>query len=296
MPAGRRRRRALCASPKLRVFALDAATGTLKWSFDPNKDAKTPSRTRIRGLMYWERGNERRIYFGARHWLYALDAATGQPIPGFGQNGRIDLREGFDGRDPRTLSVGVNTPGVVYNDLLILGSVVPEGLPSAPGDIRAFDVHTGKARWSFHTIPHPGELGYDTWPADAWKYAGGANAWSGVSLDETRGLVFVATGSTSYDFYGANRHGDNLFANSVICLPRGDGRAGLALPGASSTISGTGIFLRHPCSITMHEGRRPPRCGRADREERAHVRPRPRNGPTASFRWRSVRSGVGHSR
>jgi len=205
-------------SPKLRVFALDAATGTLKWSFDPNKDTKTPSRTRIRGLMYWEQGSDRRIFFGSRHWLYALDAATGQPIPGFGQNGRIDLREGFTERDPRTLSVGVNTPGVVYNDLLILGSVVPEGLPSAPGDIRAFDVRTGKERWSFHTIPHPGELGYDTWPANAWKYAGGANAWSGVSLDEQRGLVFVATGSTSYDFYGANRLGDNLFANSILCL------------------------------------------------------------------------------
>jgi quinoprotein glucose dehydrogenase len=205
-------------SPKLRVFALDAATGALKWSFDPNKDAKTPSRTRIRGLMYWEQGDDRRIYFGSRHWFYALDARTGQPVPSFGQGGRIDLREGFEGRDPRTLSVGVNTPGVFYEDLIILGSIVPEGLPSAPGDIRAFDVRTGKERWSFHTIPHPGELGYDTWPADAWKYAGGANAWSGVSLDVQRGLVYAATGSTSYDFYGANRAGDNLYANSIICL------------------------------------------------------------------------------
>jgi quinoprotein glucose dehydrogenase len=107
---------------------------------------------------------------------------------------------------------------VFYGDLLILGSVVPEGLPSAPGDIRAFDVNTGVEKWAFHTIPHPGELGYETWPKDAWKYSGGANAWSGVSLDEQRGLVYAATGSTSYDFYGANRHGDNLFANSIICL------------------------------------------------------------------------------
>jgi quinoprotein glucose dehydrogenase len=205
-------------SPRLRVFALDAVTGALKWSFNPNPDAKNPSRTRIRGLMYWERGADRRIYFGARHWLYALDANTGKPVAGFGEGGRIDLRQGFRERDARTLNVGVNTPGVFYGDLLILGSIVPEGLPSAPGDIRAFDVHTGAQKWAFHTIPHPGEIGYDTWPADAWKYSGGANAWSGLALDEKRGLVFAATGSAAYDFYGANRHGDNLFANTILCL------------------------------------------------------------------------------
>ena len=205
-------------SPKLRVFALDAATGTLKWSFSPDPDSKAPSRTRIRGLMYWERGTDRRIYFGARNWLYALDANTGKPVDTFGKDGRIDLREGFRKRDPHAINVGLNTPGVFYGDLLIIGSIVPEGLPSAPGDVRAFDVRTGKQKWAFHTIPQPGEFGYDTWPKDAWKYAGGANAWSGISLDEKRGLVFAATGSTSYDFYGANRHGDNLFANSILCL------------------------------------------------------------------------------
>jgi quinoprotein glucose dehydrogenase len=205
-------------SPKLRVFALNAATGAEIWSFDTNKDAKTLTRTRIRGLMYWERGDDRRIYFASRHWLYALDAKTGKSLPGFGQDGRIDLREGFEGRDPRTLSVGVNTPGVFYGDLLIIGSIVPEALPSAPGDIRAFDVNTGRQKWAFHTIPHPGEVGYDTWPADAWKYSGGANAWSGLALDERRGFVYASTGSASYDFYGANRHGDNLFANTMLCL------------------------------------------------------------------------------
>jgi len=205
-------------SPTLRVFALDAATGAVKWSFNPLQGETTPTRTRIRGLMYWERGDQQRIYFGARNWFYALDATTGKPVATFGRQGRIDLREGFRGRDPRTISIGVNTPGVFYGDLLILGSVVPEGLPSAPGDIRAFDVNTGGEKWAFHTIPHPGEFGYDTWPKDAWKYSGGANAWSGVSLDEKRGLVYAATGSTSYDFYGANRHGDNLFANAIICL------------------------------------------------------------------------------
>ena len=205
-------------SPKLRVFALDAATGVEKWSFNPLEAEKTPSRTRIRGLMYWERGADRRIYFGARHWLYALDANTGKPLTSFGQQGRVDLRQGFRERDPRAVSVGVNTPGVFYGDLLILGSVVPEGLPSAPGDIRAFDIHTGAQKWAFHTIPQPGEFGYDTWPKDAWKYTGGANAWSGISLDVSRGLVFAATGSAAYDFYGANRHGDNLFANTILCL------------------------------------------------------------------------------
>ena len=206
------------ASPKLRVFALDAATGEPKWSFNPLRDVPTPSRTRIRGLMYWERGPDRRLYFAARHWLYALDARTGRPLAGFGDGGRIDLREGFRGRDPRTLSVGLNTPGVFYGDLLIIGSIVPEGLPSAPGDIRAFDVHTGRQQWAFHTIPHPGEFGYETWPKDAWTYTGGANAWSGLALDERRGLVYAATGSAAYDFYGGNRHGDNLFANTILCL------------------------------------------------------------------------------
>jgi quinoprotein glucose dehydrogenase len=210
-------------SPKLRVFALNAATGAEIWSFDPNKDVKTPTRTRIRGLMYWERGRERRLYFAAQHWLYALDANTGQPLTRFGQHGRIDLRQGFEGRDPRTLSVGVNTPGVFYRDLLILGSIVPESLPSAPGDIRAFDIHTGRQKWAFHTIPHPGEFGYDTWPPDAWKYSGGANAWTGLALDERRGLVYAATGSAAYDFYGANRVGDNLFANTILCLRAANG-------------------------------------------------------------------------
>jgi quinoprotein glucose dehydrogenase len=205
-------------SPKLRVFALDARTGKPLWSFEPNKDAKVSGRTRIRGLMYWERGEERRIYFGARHWLYALDARTGKPLAGFGREGRVDLREGFAGREPASLTVGLNSPGVFHGDLLIIGSIVPEGLPSSPGDIRAYDVHTGRQRWAFHTIPHPGEPGHETWPKDAWQYAGGANAWAGLSLDEKRGLVYAATGSAAYDFYGANRIGDNLYANTILCL------------------------------------------------------------------------------
>jgi quinoprotein glucose dehydrogenase len=162
------------------------------------------------------------VFVTYRNWLYALHARSGQPVAGFGNDGHVDLREGL-GRPADKLTVTASTPGVVFEDLLIMGSTVPETLPSAPGDIRAFDINTGRMRWSFHTIPHPGELGYETWPPDAWKVAGGANAWAGVSLDVRRGLVFAATGSASFDFYGANRAGDNLFADCVLAL---DARTG----------------------------------------------------------------------
>jgi quinoprotein glucose dehydrogenase len=243
-------------SPKLRVFALNAADGAEMWSFDPNEDVKIRTRTRIRGLMYWERGQDRRIYFAAQHWLYALDAKTGKPIESFGQRGRIDLREGFKGRDPRALSVGVNTPGVFYRDLLILGSIVPEALPSAPGDIRAFDIHTGRQKWAFHTIPQPGEFGDETWPPDAWKYSGGANAWSGLALDERRGLVYAATGSAAYDFYGANRRGDNLFANTILCLRAATGERVWHFQGVKHDVWDRD-FPAPPSLITIRRNGRP---------------------------------------
>lgn len=208
-------------SPKLRVIALNAATGKLIWAFDPNRDVKIATKTRNRGLTYWPAGN--RLYVAVRRWLYSLDAATGQPVPSFGDNGRIDLRQGFE-RDPETISISVSTPGIVYKDLIILGSIVAEDLPAAPGDIRAYDLRSGKLRWGFHTIPHPGEFGYETWPKDAWTYVGGANAWSGVTLDEKRGILFAATGSAAFDFWGGNRAGDNLFANCVLALNAGTGK------------------------------------------------------------------------
>ncbi len=160
--------------------------------------------------------------FSHRNRLYAIARTTGVLIPTFGEGGFVDLRAGL-GRPVEGLSVGASTPGVVFEDLYITGSRVPESLPSAPGDIRAYDVETGALRWSFHTIPHPGEFGYDTWPPDAWQIAGGANAWSGVTVDHGRAMVFAATGSASYDFYGANRVGDNLFSNTVLAL---DARTG----------------------------------------------------------------------
>src|SRR5205823_2352699 len=173
---------------------------------------------RNRGLAWWEG----RIYVTARHFLYSLDARTGKLVPGFGESGRVDLREGL-GRDPADITISATTPGVIYKDLLILGSLTAEQLPSAPGHIRAYDTRSGKIRWTFHTIPQPGEFGYDTWPKDAWKYTGAANNWSGMSVDEKRGLVFVPTGSAAFDFYGANRAGDNLFANTLLALKADSG-------------------------------------------------------------------------
>ncbi|MCU1257798.1 MAG: Pyrrolo-quinoline quinone [Bryobacterales bacterium] len=204
-------------TPKLRVIALDAATGGLRWNFDPYATEKVIGKSRNRGVTYWSDARDQRIFVVARNYLYSLDARTGKPAAVFGTAGRVDLREGL-GRDLNDISISATSPGIVYKDLLIMGSIVNETLPSAPGDIRAYDARTGRLRWTFHTIPHPGEFGHDTWPKDAWNYIGGANNWAGMSLDEKRGLVFVPTGSAAFDFYGANRAGDNLFANSLIAL------------------------------------------------------------------------------
>jgi quinoprotein glucose dehydrogenase len=210
-------------TPKLRAIALDAENGRLIWSFDPNEGKRALGKMRNRGVTYWEDGDDKRIYFGFRQWLYSLDAKTGQPVKSFGNEGRIDLQEGL-GRDSQGLSITLATPGVVYKDMLIVGSLVGEALPAAPGHIRAYDLRTGKMRWIFRTIPHPGEYGYGTWPKDAWKYIGGANNWSGMVVDQKRGLVFAPTGSAAFDFYGANRHGDNLFANTLLCLDANTGK------------------------------------------------------------------------
>ena len=206
-------------TPTLRVVALDAETGRERWTFDPSEGGGPRTRFRHRGVTV----HNDRVFVTYRSYLYALDKATGKPIPSFGGGGRIDLREGLDRRADR-LSVSASSPGVVFEDLFIIGSSVPETLPGSPGDIRAFDVKTGALRWAFHTIPRPGEVGYDTWPPDAHTISGGANAWAGVTLDPALGLVFAATGSASFDFYGVNRHGDNLFADCVLALDARTGR------------------------------------------------------------------------
>jgi quinoprotein glucose dehydrogenase len=205
-------------TPRLRVIALDAATGKQLWSFDPTLGKPSTQRFRHRGVVV--AGD--RVLFTHRNWLWALDRTSGLPITSFGDSGRVDMRRGLD-RPIDGVTISASTPGVVFEGLLIIGSTVAESLPSSPGDIRAYDVNTGELRWIFHTIPHPGEFGYDTWPKDAWKISGGANAWSGVTVDSARAMVFAATGSASFDFYGSNRHGDNLFANTVLAL---DARTG----------------------------------------------------------------------
>jgi quinoprotein glucose dehydrogenase len=208
-------------SPQLKVFALDAATGAAKWTFDPFTAGADASGLGVnRGVVYWEneQGGEARILVGAGYTLFALDAATGQPIESFGRKGGVDLRAGLGDR-AASLYVVANTPGTIYRNLLIQGTRVNEGPgPAAPGYVRAFDVRTGRIAWTFHTIPKPGERGHDTWPADAWTRVGGANSWSGVTVDTERGLVFLPTGSAAFDFWGGNRKGDNLYANSLLVL------------------------------------------------------------------------------
>jgi quinoprotein glucose dehydrogenase len=206
-------------TPSHKVFALRAATGERLWSFDAGMKSSGANR----GLMYWADGAEKRVYAAVDQYLYALDTAKGRPVPGFGDNGRIDLRRDL-GRDPDRQSVRLTTPGAVYKDLLIIGGRVSEGLPSSPGDIRAYDARTGALRWTFHTIPHPGEEGHETWSRDSWRENGGANNWPGMALDEARGVVYVPTGSAAADFYGANRIGDNLYANSLLALNADTGR------------------------------------------------------------------------
>jgi len=211
------------SSPKLQVMAIDGATGKIIWSFDPFEGAQVRNKQRNRGFMHWTDGKHSRLYVAAQHKLFSLDLKTGKPDATFGGQGWIDLREEL-GRPKETLSVGMTTPGVVYGDLLIIGSICSEGLPAAPGDIRAYDARTGKLRWSFHTIPHPGEFGYETWPKDGWKNLGAANNWAGMALDSRRGLVYVPTGSAAFDFFGGNRPGDNLFANTLLCLDAKTGK------------------------------------------------------------------------
>lgn len=211
-------------SPQLKLFALDAATGRERWRFDPFAGAPNGGAGVSRGVTFWSGGAEQRILFPAGRHLYAVDAKTGRPIESFGQQGRVDLREGL-GRDPATLHVTTTTPGVIFEDLLILGTRVSEGPgPSAPGHLRAYEVRTGKIAWVFHTIPHPGEFGYETWPPDAWQHIGGANCWTGMALDERRGWVFVPTGSAAFDFWGGYRLGQNLFANCLLALDARTGR------------------------------------------------------------------------
>ncbi len=210
---------------QLKLCALEAATGKLLWQFDPFEglDEDTP-RGVNRGVAYWEDGNDQRIFFVARARLMAFDARTGKLIHEFGQGGSVDLTKGL-GRDLRDLTYDVTSPGIIYKNLIILGSMCGEGPePAAPGHVRAFDVRTGVMAWIFHTIPRPGEPGNETWEDNAWRTAGAANDWGGMTVDEKRGWVFLSTGSAAFDFYGGQRLGQNLFANCVIALDASTGK------------------------------------------------------------------------
>lgn len=207
-------------TPTLSLFALNAATGEELWKFDPFAGS-TPRFHVNRGVMYWEKGDDRRVLYTAGNHLFALDAKTGKLVESFGEGGKVDLGDGVTGRPGREndkLSVDATSPGVIYKDVLVIGSRVSEYGDAAPGHIRAFDVRTGRLKWTFHTVPEPGEPGHDTWPKDAWKRIGGANNWAGMVLDEKRGAVYFGTGSPAVDFYGADREGKNLYANCVISL------------------------------------------------------------------------------
>jgi quinoprotein glucose dehydrogenase len=202
------------------LVAVDAKTGKEIWIRE-NMNGMTS-----RGMNYWESrdGRDQRLIFAMNSLLQELDAKTGKSIMTFGTNGVVDLREGLDGRDASTIgNIQSNTPGEVFENLIILGSATGEGYMSPPGDIRAYDVLTGKIVWTFHTVPRPGEFGYETWPKDAWKYIGGVNNWGEMTIDTRLGIVYIPLGSPTYDFYGADRIGANLFGTSVVAL---DARTG----------------------------------------------------------------------
>jgi len=209
-------------TPKLAVVALGADNGTLLWRFDAFPSRPTQPHVN-RGVVYWAEGRDRRIFFVVERRLYALDARTGQAIRTFGDSGWVDLGAGL-GRDVGSAYLVSTSPGVAYKDMLIWGTRVGEEEGSAPGHVRAYDARSGGLRWTFHTIPWPADSGYETWPPDAYQHGGGANSWAGMTVDTARGVVYVPTGSATPDFYGGDRHGANLFANSLLALDAQTGK------------------------------------------------------------------------
>ena len=206
-------------NPAIELFALDAKTGEELWKYVPSNKDNTGLGLN-RGLSYWESNQtneESRLFFASGFRLYAVSAKTGKAIPSFGENGSVDLREGL-AREIAQMAVYANTPGAIYQNLIIMGTRVGEGPGSSPGHIRAYNVLTGTIEWTFHTIPQPGEFGHETWPEETYKTVGGANSWSGNAVDLERGIVYFPTGSAAFDWYGGDRHGKNLFANCLLAL------------------------------------------------------------------------------
>jgi quinoprotein glucose dehydrogenase len=213
-------------TPFSRVVALEAETGKSLWAFDPKLDKERPYNLFInRGVALWRHRKEKRVFLGTLDGrLFALDAKDGRPIKSFGQNGVINLRTGLADQFPQRL-YGMTSPPLIYKDLVIAGSVVSDGEPQGPsGDVRAFDVRTGRLAWRFHTVPQPGEYGHETWGKDSWRDRGGTNVWSMMSCDEERGILFLPLTSPSPDRYGGERKGQNLFGDSLVALEASTGR------------------------------------------------------------------------
>lgn len=209
-------------SPDLDLFALNAATGEELWKYEPEPRRAHQSR----GVTYWENGKDKRILYTVGSFLFAVNAETGQLIRTFGEDGKTDLHAGLaEGlkHDVQKLSIKASSPGIIYKNTYIIGSSVTERGDAPPGHIRAFHVITGKLNWVFHTIPQPGEFGYETWPEGTYQKIGGANNWCGMALDEGRGVVYFGTGAPAADFYGGDREGKNLFSNCILALDAATG-------------------------------------------------------------------------
>ena len=273
-------------TPGLKLVALQAASGRKLWEFDPFPGER--ARGTNRGVTYWSDGRERRIFMRRRHYLLRARRRHRQAVASFGKDGRMDLREGLD-RDVFSLSVIATSPGIVFEDLLIVGSMVGEGPgPSAPGHVRAYDVRTGKRRWIFHTIPHPGEPGYETWPPDAWKTAGGANAWGGFTLDARARPRLLRHGIRGLRPLGRRPRRREPLRELDRRAARAHGRARLALPGRSPRH--LGLRPAVPARAREREARRDARRrGRADDEGRPPVPARPRQRASRSSPSRSAR-------
>ena len=221
-----------CTSPSLKLCAVDAATGKEVWAFKPFEEVAGDAAAKAghfnlnnnRGVAYWTDGkDDERIFYAAGPFMHAVNAKTGKLITSFGTGGKIDLHDSL-GDAFKNLFVTATSAPTVYKDLLLTGTRVSEAMDAAPGNIRAWDVRTGKMRWMFRTIPHPGERGYDTWEnKDAWKLSGGANNWMGMTIDYNTGIAYIPLGSVAMDFYGGKRPGNDLFGDCMLALDANTG-------------------------------------------------------------------------
>lgn len=283
-------------TPFHRLFALDAETGQIRWQFDPQFDRSSRVNLYVsRGLAYRTDGQQKRLLLGDQQGrLFSINAVTGRPDPAFGRNGVIQLREGVADRYPQT-PYGLTSPVCVCGDIVIAGAWVADGEPQGPaGDIRGFDIRTGRLRWTFHTVPRPGEFGHDTWAGDSWRDRTGVNGWSVFAADPARQLVFVPLTSPATDFYGGDRHGANLFGDSLVALDLPNRQTPLALPDRPSQSRG----LRPACaarSVPMARAAPPRGRSRADHQNRFRVPLRPVHRTAAVSDRRAPHSEKPHS-